>query len=354
LLIRGADVDKQSSYNRWTDTALTIAAKKGHLAIVNRLLEANAKVDQAGEDGERSLIFAAQNGHLDVVAKLIEAGASVNLTDKNGWTALMGAANSGHLSVVEKLIEVGAKVDSENKDKETALMFAAREGHLAIVERLVELGDKVNRLDNDGKTALMHAAKEGYEEIINALVTVNADHHLKDKDGKTAKDHAQTLGTPEYLQKCINDHQYSVLNELPAYQELFKEIPVCPISHMPITHLMCANIDGHIHRYEKGAIIQWLSSNNTCPMTRKPLSTGDYLSRFSENAEEQERIADLWNQVDIKYTEYKQGQLAQAQVSMFAEGAAAADSESGPATRASKRGNDGAAGAGSTAKKVCL
>ena len=44
-----------------------------------------------------------------------------------------------------------------------------------------------------------------------------------------------------------------------------------------------------------------------------------------EDAEEQNRIAGLWKQVDIKYTEFKQSQLAQAPVSMFEEGAAAAD-----------------------------
>ena len=62
-----------------------------------------------------------------------------------------------------------------------------------------------------------------------------------------------------------------------------------------------------------------------------------------EVAEEQNRIAELWKQVDIKHTEYKQSQLAQASVSMFEEGAAAAN----PASVLGKRGyDDGSGGAG--------
>ena len=74
-------------------------------------------------------------------------------------------------------------------------------------------------------------------------------------------------------------------------------------------------------------------------MTRLPLNLEDCF----EVAEEQNRIAELWKQVDIKYTEFKQSQLAQASISIFEGVAAATDRASVPG----KKGyDDGSGGSG--------
>ena len=54
-------------------TALLLGADRGHLALVNLLIEAGAKVDLATKAGATPLLIASQNGKLGVVKALIKA-----------------------------------------------------------------------------------------------------------------------------------------------------------------------------------------------------------------------------------------------------------------------------------------
>ena len=64
------------------------AARNGHLAIVQLLLEAGADKDATKEDGATALHLAAEEGNLDVVRSLLEAGADKEAATQNGTTAL--------------------------------------------------------------------------------------------------------------------------------------------------------------------------------------------------------------------------------------------------------------------------
>ena len=56
-------------------TALCNAAKGGHSDVARVLLEHNARVDKAKNDGRTPLFMAAQVGHSDVVWVLLEHNA---------------------------------------------------------------------------------------------------------------------------------------------------------------------------------------------------------------------------------------------------------------------------------------
>ncbi|KAL3919094.1 MAG: hypothetical protein SGPRY_005758 [Prymnesium sp.] len=58
--------------------ALSDAALRGELAEVERLLEANANVNEKNINGESPLHCAAYNGHHEVVDRLIQANANLN------------------------------------------------------------------------------------------------------------------------------------------------------------------------------------------------------------------------------------------------------------------------------------
>mmetsp|Transcript_62809 Transcript_62809/g.161652 ORF Transcript_62809/g.161652 Transcript_62809/m.161652 type:complete len:82 (+) Transcript_62809:3-248(+) len=57
-------------------TALMFAAMEGHLAVVDKLLEANATIDLAAASGATAVKLAAQSGHQLIAKRLIAAGAS--------------------------------------------------------------------------------------------------------------------------------------------------------------------------------------------------------------------------------------------------------------------------------------
>ncbi|KAL9025167.1 MAG: hypothetical protein Q9196_005966 [Gyalolechia fulgens] len=93
------------------DFSLKSAAEGGHLAVVERLLQAKADVNAAAAavGGRTALQAAAGGGHLAVVERLLQAKADVNAAGFRGRTALQAAVEGGHLAVVKTLRAVGAK-----------------------------------------------------------------------------------------------------------------------------------------------------------------------------------------------------------------------------------------------------
>jgi ankyrin repeat protein len=105
LLEAGADVDGGTPGHN--TTALMIAARAGHLAVVQTLLTAGADANAQDRGEEVALNEAAFEGHLDVVKTLIEAGADPSYTMRSGYGVLMkaemGDRGRGHPTVVNYL-----------------------------------------------------------------------------------------------------------------------------------------------------------------------------------------------------------------------------------------------------------
>jgi len=73
LLKRGADKNAKARYNfKRNYTPIILAAKEGHKAIVEVLIEKNANVEQETEDGYNAILWAAKERHRDVVKALLD------------------------------------------------------------------------------------------------------------------------------------------------------------------------------------------------------------------------------------------------------------------------------------------
>ncbi|MDA0671303.1 MAG: ankyrin repeat domain-containing protein [Bacteroidetes bacterium] len=94
-------------------TALNRAAEHGNLAMIQKLHKAGAV------PGLLALVMAAREGHLNVVEWCIQQGVDVNGQLPWGFTALMMAARDGRQDVVECLIAHGANPKLKNRDDET-------------------------------------------------------------------------------------------------------------------------------------------------------------------------------------------------------------------------------------------
>merc|ERR1711978_52438 len=104
LLDKGADVNAAPVPSS-RDTALTIAADKGHYRFVELLLSRGAQVDVRNKKGNSSLWLAANGGHLDVVQLLHSAGADIDSQDNRKVSCLMAAFRKGHSKVVKWLVK---------------------------------------------------------------------------------------------------------------------------------------------------------------------------------------------------------------------------------------------------------
>ncbi|VUC29404.1 unnamed protein product [Clonostachys rosea] len=123
------------------ETPLLIAAKRGHLSAVQRLLN-DERVKPAVPDlqGRTPLWWACHYRHAAVVQALLSnAESGVNVQDVRGWAPLAVAVNTGRFDTVTLLLKSNAKVSPEIPPGSYArpLHLAVQGGHEAIVQELL-------------------------------------------------------------------------------------------------------------------------------------------------------------------------------------------------------------------------
>jgi ankyrin repeat protein len=84
------------------------AVRNGDVDAVRELIRAGADVDARDRYGQTALMLAAQRGHHEIVELLVARGAALDVTAKYGLTALMLAIVAGHPAVARVLARAGA------------------------------------------------------------------------------------------------------------------------------------------------------------------------------------------------------------------------------------------------------
>ena len=200
LLDRGAAGAERDAYTG--DTPLTIAARRGLIDVVRRLIaRGDADVDRAlvaacdAQDPDHAIVDvllaagarapaalerACAGGRLDLAARLHDGGVPL--------PSIVAAAASGRIEALDWLLGRGALLEDE------ALARAVHARELAMVERLLELGLDVDAPGRWGWTPLFYAASNGAEAIARLLLARGADRDHRDEQGKTAADWARAQG----------------------------------------------------------------------------------------------------------------------------------------------------------------
>ncbi len=139
---------------------------QGQSGLANALREPSPKVAQLLIDwpktdlnaqsaqGESPLMLAAIKGELELVQKLIKKGADVN---KTGWTPLHYAASAGQVGIIRVLLENHAYIDAESPNGSTPLMMASMYGTQAAAQLLLEEGADPLLKNQRGLTARQFA-----------------------------------------------------------------------------------------------------------------------------------------------------------------------------------------------------
>jgi ankyrin repeat protein len=93
-------------------TALILAASSGgpHAAEnIRTLLDHGADVNASNGFGNTALMLAAEKGHAEAVALLLQRGADVDATNNRGRTALQMAAKHGRAGIAGMLKRASAR-----------------------------------------------------------------------------------------------------------------------------------------------------------------------------------------------------------------------------------------------------
>ena len=163
---QGVAVDAHENKNR--ATALLLAARRGHLAIVEFLLSKGADPQIANKDGMTALMAASATGNTDIVKVLVHNRANVAVADNEAFTALTHAASAGHDEVCTLLIDKGAPVDGADRGP-SPLLLAVINQRRSTVQLLLQKGAnpraQATLRGGDKVTPLDAAQRYGYHDL---------------------------------------------------------------------------------------------------------------------------------------------------------------------------------------------
>lgn len=161
----GADPNRRDAHG---NGALHLAAREEAARVLERLLEHPAlQVDLRNAAGETPLMLAALRGRLDFVQRLVARGARIR---QSGWTALHYACSGPDQGVVAAwLIGQGADLNAASPNGTTPLMMAAGYGGLSAAEVLLAAGADTAPRNEQGLSAMDFARRAGNERLEKML-----------------------------------------------------------------------------------------------------------------------------------------------------------------------------------------
>ncbi len=243
LVEAGADVNGADGVRG--QTALMWAASEHHADVVRLLIAKGAAVNRRSLGGFTALMFAGRVGDPVVAAALVDAGARLEDAGPVGGTALLLAAEgesaiagkdfkrtaypSGHEDTAILLVERGANPDAADEFGHTALHLAVRKGKYRLMQALIthranldarmtrdELplpGDFNARDGLAGATPFFLAAAASDLQAMRLLTAAGANPNLP-----------STLGvTP--LMAAVGAHQYE--SRLPPQRRQIEAVTLC-------------------------------------------------------------------------------------------------------------------------------
>lgn len=164
LVERGFDPNSRDPQGQ---TALHLALRDQTPAVAQALLALPAlDFDALNAHGETPLMMAALKGEVDWVKKLLERGAKVH---QPGWSPLHYAATGPEAQIVAMLLERGAPVDAESPNRSTPLMMASQYGTEASVDLLLARGADARRRNDLGMDATEFARRSGRDFLVEKL-----------------------------------------------------------------------------------------------------------------------------------------------------------------------------------------
>ncbi|NRA09896.1 MAG: ankyrin repeat domain-containing protein [Myxococcales bacterium] len=159
-----ADELSARAYRGWPP--LSVAAWRGHDAVVTRVLAGGADPNELDPEGVAPLARAASSGQFDIVRALLAAGADPN----HGTPApLVAAATSNDDRLLRALLDAGARIDTVDPLGRSAIHVATSAGQRVMVETLLERGARADPIDADGISSLEVAVRDAHDDLVELL-----------------------------------------------------------------------------------------------------------------------------------------------------------------------------------------
>lgn len=183
---------------------LLLAAERGEIVAVRKLVAEGARVNWRDHRGRTPLLAATWRNRIEVARFLIQEGADVNAKDLIQDTPFLVAGAEGRAEILKMTLGAGADLKDINRHGGTALIPAAHRGHVEAVKLLVATRIDKDHVNNYGWTALMEAVVLGdggpaHTEVVRVLVAAGANPAIPDRDRITPLEHARRRGYTEMV-----------------------------------------------------------------------------------------------------------------------------------------------------------
>lgn len=193
LIEMGADPNIR---NTNIETPLYVAAEKGFEAGIDVLIalprvarEVNSHANYSS--GFTPLMVAAHKDFPAIIEKLFQVGADINQTDNRNRNSLYIAAETGNVEAAKKLVRLGADAGKGQlpRSNHTPLLHnISRAQYREMLAVLIGAGADINATDNSGNTALHRACDMTQTDKIQALLDFGANPNLVNDYGQRAID----------------------------------------------------------------------------------------------------------------------------------------------------------------------
>ncbi|MGY5877206.1 MAG: ankyrin repeat domain-containing protein [Candidatus Thorarchaeota archaeon] len=234
----GANIDAQEK--TFSDTALHLAASKGHIEIVRFLLEQGANLLIENGVDMTPVHLAARDGHPEIIKVLLDSTdefpsrvmndvitvgqmsvssspyivellqkyrikfvkPSVDHLDKAD-ALLVTSAHDGVVAGVEKALSDGANIEVVGDRGLNSLLWACLRGRLEVVRLLLERGADINATNRVGWTPVLQASGGGHLEVVLLLLEKGADANKATEYSETALMFAAREGFIEIVKALL-------------------------------------------------------------------------------------------------------------------------------------------------------
>ena len=180
LLRCSKDGDIVSAEDEQRQQAVHHTARTGSIEIFNLLMSNGAKINVENSFGWQPLHIATAYGHLALVKRLLEQGA--NVEEKLGSSSIKN--NQTH-----RIVEDGYWAEARWPYPESRpLHLACEYGHYEIAKYLISKGAKREATCSQGWQPLHHSAYIGSSPLVEMLLVSGVYPHATTNEGKTAQE----------------------------------------------------------------------------------------------------------------------------------------------------------------------
>ncbi len=201
---------------------LCIAASRGELETVRRLVGAGTRIDQPGTLGYPPLFWAARMGREPVVRFLVSRRAKLS---SPAWPSSPLHGSIGHQGITEYLVSRGADINAVDSLGRSAFVQAIISGHRDAIGLFLRRGANVNKPDSFGRTPLFYAFSPGKEDILRLLVERGAQVNVRDRSGRTALYYPISYGYPDAVSYLLANRADARIVDLEGNTPLHWAIP---------------------------------------------------------------------------------------------------------------------------------